>query len=52
MLLDTALPLGQPYFSNEEVRAAMVEIAQHKIDGREAAVHWFDHLRFLASTLR
>jgi hypothetical protein len=27
----------------------MVEIAQHKVDGREAAVHWSDHLRFLAA---
>jgi hypothetical protein len=54
MILDTNLPLGQSYSSNDEIRAAMVEIAEHKIDGREAAVHWSDHLRFLAAdtTLR
>jgi hypothetical protein len=54
MRLDTRIPLGQLYSSSEEIRAAMVEIAQHKIDGREAAIHWSDHLRFLAAdtTLR
>lgn len=49
MRLDTSIPLGQCYSSNEEIRAAMVEIAQHKVDGREAAIHWSDHLRFLAA---
>jgi hypothetical protein len=49
MILDMNIPLGQLYSSSNEIRAAMVEIAQHKIDGREAAVYWSDHLRFLAA---
>jgi len=49
MLLDTNAPLGQLYASNDELRTAMVEIAQHKIEGREAAEHWSNHLRFLAA---
>ena len=49
MLLDTSVPLGQLYSNNDELRAAMVEIAQHRIEGREAAIHWAYHLRFLAA---
>jgi hypothetical protein len=49
MLLDTDVPLGRLYPDNDALRAAMVEIAQHRIEGREAAVHWSDHLRFLAA---
>lgn len=49
MNLDTHIPLGQLYSSSDEMRAAMVEIAEYKIDGREAAEHWSNHLRFLAA---
>ncbi|KAM0709731.1 hypothetical protein Q7P35_003771 [Cladosporium inversicolor] len=49
MNLDTHIPLGQLYPSSDEMRAAMIEIAQHKIDGREAAEDWSNHLRFLAA---
>ena len=49
MILDTNIPLGQLCSSDDEIRAAMVTIAQHKIEGREAAIHWSDHLRFLAA---
>jgi hypothetical protein len=49
MLLDTDVPLGRLYPDNDVLRAAMVEITQHRIEGREAAVHWSDHLRFLAA---
>lgn len=49
MKLDTNVPVGRPYSNNDEMRAAMVEIAQHRIEGREAATYWSDHLRFLAA---
>ncbi|GAB7322019.1 hypothetical protein MBLNU13_g03072t1 [Cladosporium sp. NU13] len=49
MLLDTTIPLGQLYSSDDEIRAAMVEVAQYRIDGRDAAEHWSNHLRFIAA---
>lgn len=32
MELDTHIPLGQLYSSNDEIRAAMVEVAQYQIE--------------------
>ena len=49
MLLDTHIPLGDLCSSSDEMRAAMIEIARHKTEGREAAINWSDHLRFLAA---
>jgi hypothetical protein len=49
MLPDTNIPPDQLYLNDDELRAAMVEIAQHKIEGREAAMHWSNHLRLLAA---
>lgn len=49
MILDTNVPLGRCYSSNDKIRTAMVEITRHKIDGREAAEQWSKHLRFLAA---
>lgn len=49
MRLDIDVPLGQLYPDNDQLRAAMVEVARHKIEGREAAVYWAEHLRFVAA---
>lgn len=49
MLLDTNVALGQLYPSNDELRTAMVEVAQYQVEGRDAAEQWSNHLRFLAA---
>lgn len=49
MLLDTEIPLSESYACDEVLRAAMIDIAGKATSGREAASHWAEHLRFIAS---